>query len=485
MCLQTGSNSPLKLAIQKCALNPYVDLVRSNRNYRLYLMSHMCQHIGDWFVRIAALVSVGRLTQGSSTALSILIMCRTMPEVLITPIGGVLADRFDRRKMMLRLDTIAAVSVLSYILAVRSGKVSFLFLVTVGRSFIQALYDPVTKSIVPMLVNDPESLKRAATLNGMMWSGMLVIGGVVSGYASALIGVEACYVLDSVTYFISAMIMSRVDGEYIANDFGDNQREEKYKSSPAMNKDNKNNNTGEGVAFDKKTILTPLRSFYLMNRELVYFLLSCGFGPLIFMKASGTFIFGAADILNVSFTHIEGDEAESSRRLGTLYSCIGIGCIIGPCVANSTFVNGNKPKTMQFACILAMAFMSFGWFGVANATTFKEICFYTGCRTIGSALVWLNSTLLLQTLTSNEMLGRVLGLEYSIARCCEAAAALIAGRLEDSGHGKHEIASLSAVFGATLLAFWSCFHLSGKGAANKELVPLKNKDEKTLPLLSA
>ena len=82
------------------------------------------------------------------------------------------------------------------------------------------------------------------------------------------------------------------------------------------------------------------------------------------------------------------------------------------------------------------------------------------------------------------MLGRVLGLEYSIARCCEAAAALIAGRLEDSGHGNHEIASLSAVFGATLLAFWSCFHLSGKGAANKELVPLKNKDEKTLPLLS-
>jgi len=131
----------------------------------------MCQHIGDWFVRIAALVSVGRLTHGSSTALSILIMCRTIPEVLITPIGGVLADRFDRRNMMIRLDTIAAISVLSYLVAIWTSNVVFLFASTAVRSLIQALYDPVTKSIVPMLVDDPESLKRAATLNGMMWSG--------------------------------------------------------------------------------------------------------------------------------------------------------------------------------------------------------------------------------------------------------------------------------------------------------------------------
>ncbi len=81
------------------------------------------------------------------------------------------------------------------------------------------------------------------------------------------------------------------------------------------------------------------------------------------------------------------------------------------------------------------------------------------------------------------MLGRVLGLEYSIARCCEAAAALIAGRLEDGGHGKHQIASLSGGYGATLFLLWSFFHISGRGAANNDLVPLKNK-EATLPLLS-
>lgn len=77
-------------------------------------------------------------------------------------------------------------------------------------------------------------------------------------------------------------------------------------------------------------------------------------------------------------------------------SCIGIGCLIGPIVANSTFVDGNKPYTMQIACIAAMAFMSIGWFGIANATSFNVICAFTAFRTMGSALIWLNSTLLLQ-----------------------------------------------------------------------------------------
>lgn len=142
-----------------------------------YLISfrNESQHTGDWFIRIASLISVSRMTKGSSTALSVLIMCRTLTEVMFTPIGGVIADKFDRRKMMIRLDAVAGVSALTYIFAVRSGNVLFLFIATILRSIIQALYDPITKSIVPMFVTDPEELKRAATLNGMIWSGRCMI----------------------------------------------------------------------------------------------------------------------------------------------------------------------------------------------------------------------------------------------------------------------------------------------------------------------
>lgn len=62
------------------------------------------------------------------------------------------------------------------------------------------------------------------------------------------------------------------------------------------------------------------------------------------------------------------------------------------------------------------------------------------------------------------MLGRVISLESATASFFEAGIAYIAGRLEDEGLGKHEIANLSAGIGTFLLASWSTYHLFGNGA---------------------
>lgn len=77
-------------------------------------------------------------------------------------------------------------------------------------------------------------------------------------------------------------------------------------------------------------------------------------------------------------------------------------------------------------------------------------------------------TMVSKTLTTPEMLGRMLGFEYSITRLSEAVMSFTAGRLEDIGYGKHEIASLSACVGGMMFAFWSIYHIFGGGAANKK-----------------
>ena len=176
-----------------CVASDYASLLKQNRNYRLYLLSHLCQHTGDWFVRIAALISIERLAPGSATALSMLILVKAIPEILLTSVGGTLADKFDRKKLMILLDALAALTVLSYIYALRKGSLHMLYVSTAFRSTIQAMYEPITKAIVPMFVSDPHDLKRAVTLNGLAWSSMLMIGGVIAGYASSYLGVEACY----------------------------------------------------------------------------------------------------------------------------------------------------------------------------------------------------------------------------------------------------------------------------------------------------
>ncbi len=82
----------------------------------------------------------------------------------------------------------------------------------------------------------------------------------------------------------------------------------------------------------KNVIIQASRSFIRMNSELFTYIWRCGFGLLVFVKASGCLIWGSADVLNVSFTHVEGDEAESSKRMGVLYSFIGLGCLCGPVI---------------------------------------------------------------------------------------------------------------------------------------------------------
>jgi len=441
----------------------YINLIKKNRNYRMYVISHMCQHGGDWFVRIAALISVGRLAKGSSTALSMIVLCRTIPEMVISPFGGALADRFDRKMLMVRLDLVAAISVLSYMVAVYWGDVRLLFAATCLRSAIQALYNPVTSSIVPLLVPDAEDLKIAVTINGMIWSGMLLFGGWFAGLTSAKFGVHFCYLFDALTYVISAGFISRLDGEFTVND---NSKRKPGKDATTISTFN--------------YVLQALQTVIRMNSELFRYIWHCGFGLLILVKCTGCLIWGPSDVLNVSFTHVEGSEAESSKRMGILYSFIGLGCLFGPIIVNSTFVHGKKPRTLQLSVIVAQLMMAMGWFGIAcNSSSFQMICIFTSVRTLGSAIIWINSTLLLQNLSSPEFLGRMLGLEFALSRVSETAIALITGRLEDTGSSKQYIALMASCIGVISFTLWSVYHLLGLGAANDKWNEANN-DKETL-----
>lgn len=168
-------------------------LVR-NGNYRRYLASHVCQHAGDWFVHVASLVAVNRLAPNSGVAVSLLVLTKTIPDALLTPVGGALADSFDRRRLMVGLDLAASLAVLGYVAALAAGRLDLFLVAHAVRSTLHALYEPVTRSIVPSLVRyDVADLQRATTIHSSVWSTMMIIGGYVGGYATGRWGLRLCY----------------------------------------------------------------------------------------------------------------------------------------------------------------------------------------------------------------------------------------------------------------------------------------------------
>ena len=88
-------------------MHEYITLLRSNPNYRNLWLGSVVSQLGDWFNLIAAAGLISRLTE-SGLAVSSLFLARFLPLFLFSPVAGVLADRFDRRKIMIISDLLRA-----------------------------------------------------------------------------------------------------------------------------------------------------------------------------------------------------------------------------------------------------------------------------------------------------------------------------------------------------------------------------------------
>ena len=198
--------------------------------------------------------------------------------------------------------------------------------------------------------------------------------------------------MDSLTYGISALVMMKVNGSFLVTTATDNNiNGENITDQPNEGEKNKFCNAIDSTM---SSIINGIKSFCIMSKDFILYLLSSGFALCAFMKASGSLTWGAQDILYVDFTFVKDDESESSTRLGIIYSCAGLGCLIGPFLSN-LFVRGDKPHTIQLACICAFIFIIIGYMGTAIAPNFLTICLFTGIRGLGDSIIFMNATLLL------------------------------------------------------------------------------------------
>ena len=188
------------------------------------------------------------------------------------------------------------------------------------------------------------------------------------------------------------------------------------------------------------------------------------FGALVLLKFSTALLFGAIDVLNVSFSERGNDEGKS-MRLGILFAIPGIGCFVGPIVANR-FTNMRKPESIQLACVFSLALTVFGLLMMGLFRQIWLIGLFTGIRAMGSAIVWINSSLLLQKFCEPDMFGRLTSIEYALAVLGEAASALGAGILQDLGWDAEEVCLLLSALGTFLASIWAFYHFTGCGAAS-------------------
>jgi MFS family permease len=191
-----------------------VAVALTHRNFRLLWLGALTSSIGTWMQKVAQAWLIVTLT-GSSSAfyLGLDAFAGEAPILLFTLIGGVVADRRDRRHMMLTSQVLQMAVALILAVLVYTGTIQIWMVLTL--SFIsgcgQAFGGPAYQSLIPTLVGK-EHLPNAIALNSIQFNLARVIGPIVAGVALASFGMVACFGLNGVSFlFVIAAILALRD----------------------------------------------------------------------------------------------------------------------------------------------------------------------------------------------------------------------------------------------------------------------------------
>lgn len=183
------------------------------RNYRLYFFSQIVSFSGTWMQSIALAWLVLQLT-GSGTALGAVMAMRFVPTLFLAPIGGVIADRFDKRRLIIATQSIAGLLALALGVITLSGVVELWMVYVLSAAFgaVTALDNPSRQTFVMEMVG-PDDISNAVTLNSVVVNGARVIGPAIGGVVIATLGVGECFVINGVSYVtvVVAMFLIRRD----------------------------------------------------------------------------------------------------------------------------------------------------------------------------------------------------------------------------------------------------------------------------------
>ena len=181
------------------------------RNYRLYFVSQIVSFSGTWMQSVALAWLVLDLT-GSGTALGTVLAMQFLPTLLLAPIGGVLADRFEKRKLIIGTQSTAGLLALALGVVTLTGVVELwmVYLLAAGFGSVTALDNPSRQTFVMEMVG-ADGVSNAVTLNSVVVNAARVIGPAVSGVIIATLGIGECFVFNAASYLavIVAMLCIR------------------------------------------------------------------------------------------------------------------------------------------------------------------------------------------------------------------------------------------------------------------------------------
>ncbi len=185
-----------------------------DHNYRLWALGALVSNVGTWMQRIAQdwLVLVD-LTRHSAAAVGIVMSLQFGPPILLMPLAGIAADRWERRRMLMLTQSAMALLALGLGGLVLAGRVTLwqVYAFAAATGCVSAFDAPARQTFVAELVGD-DALPNAVALNSTLFNGARLVGPAVAGLTIAAVGAGWVFVLNAASFVavIAALARMRV-----------------------------------------------------------------------------------------------------------------------------------------------------------------------------------------------------------------------------------------------------------------------------------
>lgn len=189
--------------------------VFKNRSFSLLWLGQLISTSGDALTALAAGILVYRLT-GSALSVGLVLMATSLPSLLFGLVGGVMADRYDRKRIMVVACFVQAVFVALIPLLIPYGLV-WLYLLIGLSSCARQFYSPAYESVLPELASD-EELAAANSLMSISTVGSTAIGYAAAGLLAAHIELSWVFVIDALTFVFAGVCLLGITVRNLGND---------------------------------------------------------------------------------------------------------------------------------------------------------------------------------------------------------------------------------------------------------------------------
>lgn len=365
-----------------------LSVLTRNADFRRLFFAQLIVFGADWFVMVPLLVLLNHLT-GKGLWGGLVLAVETGVVALLLPYAGTIADRFDRRHILIATNLVALAAV-GVLFAVRGPAAGPIALLGVGALAIaKAFYSPAASAAIPNLV-DTKDLPSAMAVAGTTWGTMAIVGASLGGVLSGWFSAEFCFGLVAVGLIGSAILTWRVHRPM-------------QEATPK----------GERPAF--AAIREAMR--YLRGEPKLL--------ALVTVKSAvglGNGVLTTFPILAAAF-HV------GPRGLGLMFAVRGLGALIGPILFRRML---NRPSWLLPGLALSMSAYGLSYLGVAVATWFPLVLLGIFLAHLAGGGNWVMSSYAIQMLVPDELRGRVNATDTMVAMLAVTVSQLMVGLFVDS-----------------------------------------------------